>query len=116
MEARDLGMDSERLDRISRTVAADVAAERYDGGVVPVARHGEIAFHEAIGFAERASERRARVDDVLRGSGARPHLRVPDDGNPRGLAPLRAHGPTLRPGTGSDRGLMASLEDTPWPG
>ncbi len=64
MEAREPGMDRERLERISRAIAGDVAAERYDGGVVLVARHGEVVFHEAIGFAERASGRQAHVDDV----------------------------------------------------
>jgi CubicO group peptidase (beta-lactamase class C family) len=57
-------MDPDRLDRIAQAIAADVAAERYDGGVVLVARHGEVALHEAIGFAERAGERPAHPDDV----------------------------------------------------
>lgn len=64
MEVRELGLDPERLDRISQAMASDVAAERYDGGVMLVARHGQIAFHEAVGFADRASARRAHVDDV----------------------------------------------------
>jgi CubicO group peptidase (beta-lactamase class C family) len=33
--------------------------------VVLVARRGEIALHQAVGFAERASGRRARTDDVF---------------------------------------------------
>jgi CubicO group peptidase (beta-lactamase class C family) len=57
-------MDAERLGRIRRSIAADVEAERYDGGVVLVARRGEVVFHEAVGFAERDSGRAAKVDDV----------------------------------------------------
>jgi CubicO group peptidase (beta-lactamase class C family) len=64
VEARELGMDSGLLDRISSSIEADVEAKRYDGGVVLVARHGKVAFHEAVGFAERDSGRGARVDDV----------------------------------------------------
>jgi CubicO group peptidase (beta-lactamase class C family) len=57
-------MDSDRLDRISRSIEADVEAKRYDGGVALVARHGKVVFHEAVGFAERDSGRAAHVDDV----------------------------------------------------
>jgi CubicO group peptidase (beta-lactamase class C family) len=65
MNAADLGLDAERLERLKRTIEADVAAERYDGAVALVARRGQIAFHEAIGYAERASSRAARTDDVF---------------------------------------------------
>jgi CubicO group peptidase (beta-lactamase class C family) len=65
MDARDLGFDESRLERLVRTVEADVGAGRYDGAAVLVARRGRIALHEAVGFAERASGRRARTDDVF---------------------------------------------------
>ena len=61
----DLGIDPVRLERLTLRIAADVAAERYDGAVVLVARRGRVALHEAVGFAERASERAAHVDDVF---------------------------------------------------
>jgi CubicO group peptidase (beta-lactamase class C family) len=64
MEAHELGLDSARLRRVCEVIEADVGAERYDGAVVLVARHGEIALHEAIGFADRAAGRTAAVDDV----------------------------------------------------
>jgi CubicO group peptidase (beta-lactamase class C family) len=60
-----LGFDSDRLQRLTRAIDADVAAERYDGAVVLVARAGQVALHEAVGFAERATRRRARTDDVF---------------------------------------------------
>jgi CubicO group peptidase (beta-lactamase class C family) len=65
MDVRELGIDSARLGRIAASIEAAVAAEQYDGAVVLVARRGEVALHEAIGFAERASGRPAQIDDVF---------------------------------------------------
>ena len=61
----ELGFDPTRLARLTAAIDADVAAERYDGAVVLVARGGQVALHEAIGFADRAARRRARTDDVF---------------------------------------------------
>lgn len=65
MTAAKLGFDESRLRNLIRTIEADVERERYDGAVVLVARHGEIALHEAIGFSERSSGRAAKTDDVF---------------------------------------------------
>ncbi|MFQ5698060.1 MAG: serine hydrolase domain-containing protein [Myxococcota bacterium] len=65
MNARDLGFDEDALERLVRTIEADVARERYDGAVLLVARRGEIALHEAVGFADRTSQRKARTEDVF---------------------------------------------------
>ena len=65
MDARELGLDTTRLERVTEVIGEDVGAERYDGAVVLVARHGQVALHEAVGFAERASDRRAGTDDVF---------------------------------------------------
>jgi CubicO group peptidase (beta-lactamase class C family) len=65
MNARELGFDENRLAGLTRAIGADVEAECYDGAVVLVARRGEIALHEAVGFAERAGGRTARTDDVF---------------------------------------------------
>ncbi|MBW2274665.1 MAG: beta-lactamase family protein [Deltaproteobacteria bacterium] len=65
MSAADLGMDPDRLQRVTEAIAADVEAERYDGAVVLAARRGQVALHEAVGFAERASGREAKTDDVF---------------------------------------------------
>ncbi len=64
MGASEHGMDAERLSRITRAIEADVASGRSDGAEVLVARRGEIAFHEAVGFADRDTGRPAQVDDV----------------------------------------------------
>lgn len=61
----DLGLDPERLARLTSAIDDDVETERYDGAVVLVARGGRVALHEAIGWAERATHRRAKVDDVF---------------------------------------------------
>ena len=65
MDAHELGLDATRLERVAEVIGEDVGAERYDGAVVLVARHGQVALHEAVGFAERSSNRRASTDDVF---------------------------------------------------
>ena len=64
-DATDLGLDRARLAHLTAAIEADVAAERYDGTVVLVARGGQVALHEAIGWADRATRRAARRDDVF---------------------------------------------------
>jgi CubicO group peptidase (beta-lactamase class C family) len=61
----DLGFNPKALDRLITTIVKDVAQQRYDGAVVVVARSGQVALHEAIGFADRAGNRSARLDDVF---------------------------------------------------
>ena len=48
-----VGLSSERLARIGRTVEADVAAGRLPGAVVAVVRHGRLAYYEAFGFRDK---------------------------------------------------------------
>lgn len=57
-DPRDAGFDPDRLERLARTIQADVDGERYDGCEVVVARGGAVAFHRQFGFAERATGRR----------------------------------------------------------
>lgn len=45
----------QRLGRLRRAIAEDVAAGRYYGAVVAVARGGELGLHEAIGHADAAA-------------------------------------------------------------
>ena len=56
---RDAGFDPDRLERLAAAITDDVAAERYDGCELVVARHGVVAFHRQFGFADRASRRAA---------------------------------------------------------
>ncbi len=59
------GFDGERLGHLTQAIKADVVAERYDGAVVLIARQGEVVLSEAVGFADRATNRPARTDDVF---------------------------------------------------
>jgi len=63
--AADAGFDPGRLARLAQALRADVAAERYDGCEVVVARGGRIAFHEHVGFAERATGRAVEAAQVF---------------------------------------------------
>jgi CubicO group peptidase (beta-lactamase class C family) len=59
------GLNMDQLRRLSVAIHKDVEANLYDGGAVVVARHGIIGLHEAIGFANRATNRSLRIDDVF---------------------------------------------------
>ena len=61
----DAGLDADRLDRLKEVIAADISADRYHGAVTLVARGGKIAFHEALGFTDKANQRAAATDDVF---------------------------------------------------
>lgn len=60
-----LGIDAERLALLPAAIKSDVAADKFDGAVVLVARRGEIFLHEAIGYADRAANKPARRDSVF---------------------------------------------------
>lgn len=61
----EISLDPTRLDRLVTAIESDIEAQRYDGAVVLMARHGNVALHEARGFAERATGRMLRTDDVF---------------------------------------------------
>jgi len=65
VDPAEIGFDPERLTRLTATMKNDVAQQKYDGAVVIVARNGEIALHESLGFAERASGRPSQTEDVF---------------------------------------------------
>jgi CubicO group peptidase (beta-lactamase class C family) len=60
------GLDNEALERLVAAIEADIESELYDGAVVMLGRHGEVALHEALGWAERDTGRVMRTDDVFR--------------------------------------------------
>jgi len=47
-------LNPDRLLHLKSTIEADIAANRYFGAVIFVARHGEIGLSEAIGFGDEA--------------------------------------------------------------
>ena len=59
------GIDNERIALLPAAIKADIAANKFDGAVVLVARRGEVILHEAIGYADRAANKPARRDSVF---------------------------------------------------
>jgi CubicO group peptidase (beta-lactamase class C family) len=62
----ELGFSAERLDRIDRSYADKVERGEMAGIVTLVARHGRIAHFSAVGYADTASRRVMRTDDIFR--------------------------------------------------
>ena len=65
LDHKDLGLDPNALSRLAETIEKDITQEVYDGAVFIVARHGNIAIHEAIGHTDRSNKRVAKKDDVF---------------------------------------------------
>jgi CubicO group peptidase (beta-lactamase class C family) len=63
--ATTLGFDAKRLTRIGQVIDRDIAAQKYDGAVVRVARGGRPVLFEAYGYADRAGGRALKPDDVF---------------------------------------------------
>lgn len=62
----DVGMSSERLDRLRAQTQADVASKRIPGAVLLIARRGKIVMHDAIGFQVRNTAAPMRKDSIFR--------------------------------------------------
>jgi CubicO group peptidase (beta-lactamase class C family) len=56
---------AERLEHLRRVIAEDIAAGRYFGAVLAIARAGQLGLHEAIGHADAAASRALRLDSVF---------------------------------------------------
>ncbi len=61
-----VGLSSERLDRITQTIRADVEKGRLPGAVVLVARKGRVAYFEAVGFRDKAAGAPMSKDAIFR--------------------------------------------------
>lgn len=61
-----MSMNSKALTRLEDEIKSDIESGDYDGVNMIVARHGEIALQGTYGYAERATERPTRRDDVYR--------------------------------------------------
>ena len=61
-----VGLGSERLDRITQMVRNDVEKGRLPGAVVLVARKGKVAYHEAIGSRDKAAGAPMQKDAIFR--------------------------------------------------
>jgi CubicO group peptidase (beta-lactamase class C family) len=61
-----VGLSSERLDRIGEAVQKEVDAGRIAGGVSLVARHGHVVYLKAFGMADREASKPMRTDSIFR--------------------------------------------------
>jgi CubicO group peptidase (beta-lactamase class C family) len=59
------GVDAARLAEIPRRMEQFVASNQIAGAVTLVARHGEIAALDAVGFSDLATQRKLRTDDLF---------------------------------------------------
>ena len=62
----EVGFSSVRLQRLTTAVRADVDKELLPGAVILIARHGKIAYQEAIGFQDRESKLAMKSDAIFR--------------------------------------------------
>jgi CubicO group peptidase (beta-lactamase class C family) len=65
LAGNDSALVPERLERLKTVMEADIAAGRYYGGVLVVARHGEVGWFVAVGHADAAGQRPVRKDSVF---------------------------------------------------
>ena len=61
-----VGLSSERLDRIAQTLRADVEKGRIPGAVVVVARKGRVAYVATVGFRDKATGAPMNADALFR--------------------------------------------------
>jgi CubicO group peptidase (beta-lactamase class C family) len=62
----DVGLSSERLERIASAIQKSVDEGRIAGGIALVARHGKIAYVKAVGMADRDAKKPMRTDSIFR--------------------------------------------------
>lgn len=62
----DVGLSSERLQRLTETFTADVNAKKIPGAVVLVARRGKVAYFQTFGFQDRAARTTMKPDSIFR--------------------------------------------------
>jgi CubicO group peptidase (beta-lactamase class C family) len=62
----EVGLSSQRLQRLTDTFEADVASGRIPGAVVLVARRGKVAYLHTFGFQDRAAGTQMQPDSIFR--------------------------------------------------
>lgn len=63
--AKTKGLDAHRLAHLCHVVKEDAEKGLYFGGVVVVARHGEVGMRHAFGWADEARTKEVKVDSVF---------------------------------------------------
>lgn len=64
-ELGSLGMDSARLRKVEEAIAADIAANRYDGAALRVHRRGRLVLDVVQGYAHRGQGKKLSSDAVF---------------------------------------------------
>ena len=64
--AEDVGFSSERLARLTDTLARDIDAGIIPGAVALIARRGKIVLHEAMGYRDREAKAPMQLDALFR--------------------------------------------------
>lgn len=59
------GFDQDRLAHLKKAIEQDIAADKYFGAVVAVARHGEIGMLEAVGWGDPDHKVQLQTDSVF---------------------------------------------------
>jgi CubicO group peptidase (beta-lactamase class C family) len=62
----EVGLSSERLERITSAIQRSLDEGRLAGAVALVARHGKLAYFKAMGMADREAKRPMRTDNIFR--------------------------------------------------
>jgi len=62
----DVGFSSERLQRLTNAVQTDVDEGLIPGAVTLIARHGKVAYFEAVGFQDRENQLPMMPDAIFR--------------------------------------------------
>ena len=63
--ANESGLNRERLDHLKDVIERDIAAGRYNGAVITVARGGSVGLHAVIGTAQADKRNPLRSDSVF---------------------------------------------------
>ena len=61
----EVGISSERLADIAKTLNADIARGQIPGAVLAVARHGKLAYFEAFGYRDKAANAPMTTDAIF---------------------------------------------------
>src|SRR6185436_13258044 len=62
----EVGLSSERLQRVSRALAAEIEAGKIPGAVALVARKGKLVYFESFGVRDKASNDPMPKDAIFR--------------------------------------------------
>ena len=65
MPSSTSGLDPQRLSHLQAVIEADIAANRYFGAVIAVARHGKLGLSAHLGFADEAHTRPLATSSVF---------------------------------------------------